>query len=99
MIKRIINDYLIIYFYLLLNDDVFILERQNTSINLFSVYGGVVFKSDRLRLVHAHMDYITSMISDIDFLIDSLVKPYENAVQLLCTLPGVNCNNAITIIL
>ena len=44
----------------------------------------------RMRLVHAHMDYITSTISDIDSMIDSLVEPYENAVQLLCTIPGID---------
>ena len=52
----------------------------------------------RMRLVHAHMDYITSTISDIDSMIDSLVEPYENAVQLLCTIPGVDRNSAITIL-
>ena len=52
----------------------------------------------RMRLVRAHMDYITSTISDIDSMIDSLVEPYENAVQLLCTIPGVDRNSAITII-
>ncbi len=52
----------------------------------------------RMRLVHAHMDYITSTISDIDPMIDSLVEPYENAVQLLCTIPGIDRNSAITII-
>ena len=52
----------------------------------------------RIRLVHAHMDYITSTISDIDSMIDSLVEPYENAVQLLCTIPGVDRSSAIIII-
>ena len=52
----------------------------------------------RMHLVHAHMDYITSAISDIDSMIDSLVKPYENAIQLLGTIPGVDRSNAITII-
>ena len=52
----------------------------------------------RMRLVHAHMDYITSTISDIDSMIDSLVEPYENAVQLLCTIPGVDRSSAVTII-
>ncbi len=52
----------------------------------------------RMRLVHAHMDYITSTISDIDSMIDSLVEPYENAVQLLCTNPGVDRSSAITIL-
>ena len=52
----------------------------------------------RMRLVHAHMDYITSTISDIDSMIDSLVEPYDNTVKLLCTIPGINRNSAITII-
>ena len=52
----------------------------------------------RMRLVHAHMDYITSTISDIDSMIDSLVEPYDNAIKLLCTIPGVDRTSAITII-
>lgn len=52
----------------------------------------------RMRLVRAHMDYITSTINDIDSMIDSLIAPYENAVQLLCTIPGVKRDSAITII-
>ena len=52
----------------------------------------------RMRLVHAHMDYITSTLSDIDSMIDSLVEPYENAVQLLCTIPGIDRSSAIIII-
>ena len=52
----------------------------------------------RMRLVHAHIDYITSTISDIDSMIDSLVEPYENAVQLLCTIPGIDRSSAIIII-
>ena len=52
----------------------------------------------RMRLVHAHMDYITSTLTDIDSMINSLVEPYENAVQLLCTIPGVDRSSAITII-
>ncbi len=52
----------------------------------------------RMRLIHAHMDYITSTISNIDSMINSLVEPYDNAVKLLCTIPGVDRNSAITII-
>ena len=52
----------------------------------------------RMRLIHAHMDYITSTISDIDSMINSLVEPYDNAVKLLCTIPGVDRNSAITVI-
>ncbi len=52
----------------------------------------------RMRLVRAHMDYIISTINDIDTMIETLIAPYENAVQLLCTIPGVDRNSAITII-
>ena len=52
----------------------------------------------RMRLVRAHMNYIISTINDIDTMIDSLIAPYENAVQLLCTIPGVDRNSAITIL-
>ncbi len=52
----------------------------------------------RMRLVRAHMDYIISTINDIDTMIESLITPHENAVQLLCTIPGIDRNSAITII-
>ena len=52
----------------------------------------------RMRLVHAHMDYITATISDIDSILDSLVEPYENAVQILSTIAGVDRSSAITIL-
>ena len=55
----------------------------------------------RMRLVRAHMDYITAEITDIDSMIENLISSdpdYENTVQLLCTIPGVKHDSAITII-
>jgi len=55
----------------------------------------------RMRLVRAHMDYITAEINDVDSMIDKLISSdadYENAIQLLCTIPGVKRDSAITII-
>ena len=55
----------------------------------------------RMRLVRAHMDYITAEIKDIDFEIEKLISSntdYDNAVKLLCTIPGVKRDSAITII-
>ena len=55
----------------------------------------------RMHLVRAHMDYITAAINDVDSEIDSLIASdpdYENAVELLCTIPGVKYDSAITII-
>ena len=55
----------------------------------------------RMHLVRAHMDYITAAINDVDSEIESLISSdpdYENAVELLCTIPGVKYESAITII-
>lgn len=55
----------------------------------------------RIHLVRAHMDYITAAINDVDSEIESLIAfdpDYENAVELLCTIPGVKYDSAITII-
>ena len=45
----------------------------------------------RMRLVRAHIDYITAEIKDIDSEIEKMISSnpdYENAVQLLCTIPA-----------
>ena len=55
----------------------------------------------RMRLIRAHMDYITAEINDVDSMIKTMIysdPDYENAVQLLCTIPGVNHDSAVTII-
>ena len=55
----------------------------------------------RMHLIRAHMDYITAAINDVDSEIESLIASdpdYENAIELLCTIPGVKYDSAITII-
>ena len=55
----------------------------------------------RMRLIRAHMDYITAEINDIDKQIESLISSdpdYDKAIRLLTTIPGVKCDSAITII-
>ena len=52
----------------------------------------------RMSLIRSHLDFTTSSIAGIDAILDSLVEPYENAVSLLCTIPGVRRDSAITII-
>ena len=54
-----------------------------------------------MRLIRAHMDYITAEINDIDSMMENLISSnpdYENAIQFLCTIPGVKRGSAITII-
>ena len=55
----------------------------------------------RMRLVRAHMDYITAEINDVDKMMENMISSnpdFENAVQFLCTIPGVKRDSAITII-
>ena len=55
----------------------------------------------RVRLVRTDMDYITAEINDVDKMIENMISSnpdFENAVQLLCTIPGVKRDSAITII-
>ena len=55
----------------------------------------------RMRLIRAHMDYITAEINDIDKQIEYLISSdpdYDKAIRLLTTIPGVKRDSAITII-
>lgn len=40
-------------------------------------------------MVRSHPDFVQQSISSLDSKLDELVAPYENAVSLLCTIPGV----------
>ena len=52
----------------------------------------------RARLVKEHYDYLLEHIQRIDNAIDALVAPYEPAINLLCTNPGIKRHSAITLI-
>ena len=73
-------------------------KKSDRVIESIEGYQMTDFQKYRMRLVRAHMDYITSTINDINTMLDSLIAPYENAVQLLCTIPGVDRNSAVTVI-
>lgn len=52
----------------------------------------------RIRIVRSHLNYIENLISQIDLAIDGMVVKHESLISLLCTIPGVDRNSAITII-
>ncbi len=52
----------------------------------------------RMRIVRAHLAYIEASIVDVDIEIHSMVEEQEGNIALLCTIPGVDRNSAITII-
>jgi len=76
-------------------------EKESAVIESIEGYQMTDAQKYRMRLVRAHMDYITAEIQDIDTQIKSLISSYtafENAIQFLCSIPGVKHDSAITII-
>jgi transposase len=52
----------------------------------------------RIRFVRSHLDFVEQLIADLDQTIARLAAPLESAIALLCTIPGVDRNIAITIL-
>jgi hypothetical protein len=52
----------------------------------------------RARLIRSHLEFIEHTISKLDSMLNVLAAPYESAVHLLCTIPGVDRTSAITVI-
>ncbi|MBI9012931.1 MAG: IS110 family transposase [Clostridiales bacterium] len=55
-------------------------------------------QKDRMLLIRNHLNYTEQMLEIIDSKLDELILPYENAISLLCSIPGVGRRSAITII-
>ncbi len=52
----------------------------------------------RIKIIRAHYNSIESLIAKVNTCVDKMVAKYEGAINLLCTIPGVDRNSAITII-
>ena len=52
----------------------------------------------RIKIIREHHGFIDSLIAKIDTCVDKMVAKYEGAINLLCTIPGIDRNSAITII-
>ena len=52
----------------------------------------------RIKIVREHCDFIKSLIAKIDSCVDEMVAKYEGEINLLCTIPGIKRNSAITIL-
>ena len=55
-------------------------------------------QKERMLMVRSHLEFVQQYIDSLDSKLDELIAPYENAVSLLCTIPGVDRASAITII-
>lgn len=55
-------------------------------------------QKERMLLVRFHLEFVQKSIETLDSKLDVLAAPYESAVSLLCTIPGVDWSSAITIL-
>ena len=69
--------------------------------DILSSVNGITFTSEqklRINIIKEHIDYLTNQINVLRDIVNTLVSPYENYINLLMTVPGIDRNSAITII-
>lgn len=55
-------------------------------------------QKERMIMVRSHLNFVQQSITELDQKLDKMVSPYNSAIALLCTIPGVDRASAITII-
>lgn len=75
------------------------LKKKSDAV-LQSIEGYSIMPQQKLRMnmVRSHLAYIENSIAQIDKALDNMVAPYESALSLMCTIPGVDHASAITIL-
>lgn len=69
--------------------------------DILSSVSGVTFTFEqklRIKIVEDHIDYLTNQINTLRDIVDTLVSPYEDYINLLMSIPGVDRKSAITIL-
>ena len=57
-----------------------------------------ISQKQRMNVIQEHIDYLDKSIQNVKNIINSIISPYESAINLLCSIPGIKRNSAITII-
>ena len=95
---------------IILNNDVFSDEEiiscvskkcKSSHEDILSSIDGITFTLEqklRIKIVEDHINYLTIQIDNLRHIINTLVAPYEDYINLLCTIPGVDRNSAIIIL-
>jgi len=74
---------------------------KSTHEDILSSVNGISLTNEqklRIKIVEDHIEYLNSSIKTVNTIIDSLIAPYEDYINLLCTIPGIDRNSAITIL-
>lgn len=75
------------------------LKRKATTV-IESIEGFQMTKEqkERMVIVRSHLGFIQNSIVTLDEKLEKMVTPYQSAITLLCTIPGVDRTSAVTII-
>jgi len=73
-------------------------RKADTVVESIEGYQMTQTQKERMIIIRSHLNYVTKSIDELDEKLDKMVEPYESAIKLLCTIPGVNRASAITII-
>ena len=74
---------------------------KSTNQDILSSINGISFTNEqklRINIIKDHIDYLNNQISSLRNIIDILIHPYENYINLLMTIPGIDRYSAIAIL-
>ena len=73
-------------------------KKADTVIESIEGYQITKEQKNRILMIRSHLEFVQNSIIKLDEKLDEMVAPFEPAISLLCTIPGVDRNSAITII-
>ncbi|MCX7922309.1 MAG: IS110 family transposase, partial [Clostridia bacterium] len=73
-------------------------KKADTVIESIEGYQMTKEQKNRMLMIRSHLEFVQNSIQKLDENLDEMVAPFESAISLLCTIPGVDRNSAITII-
>lgn len=69
--------------------------------DILNAINGIYWKNtqkQRMNVIQEHIDYLDKLIKTIREIINTIITPYESAINPLCSIHGIKLNSAITII-
>jgi len=72
--------------------------KADTVIESIEGYQMTKEQKERMLIIRSHLEFVQYSIVSLDEKLDELVAPYQSAIKLLCTIPGVDRVSAIAII-
>lgn len=73
-------------------------KKSETVVESIDGYQMTKEQKDRMLMVRCHLEFVQNSIDKLDEKLDELVALFKSSINLLCTIPAVDRNSAITII-